>query len=214
MEYLLSLILAVPAIIIGLVFHEYAHALAADKLGDPTPRSYGRLTIEPWPHLDILGLLLIFIPPHFGWAKPVPIDPRNFKKPRRDEIIVSIAGPLANLLIAVLSGFVLMLTIKFNIFANSLPAQTTLVNIIVLTMIININLFLLNLIPIPPLDGSHILANILPYNYSRKYLELQRYGMIILLILIVTGIFGFLLSIPSGMIAELIMKMFAINKYM
>lgn len=210
MDSLLNTILLIPGIIIALVFHEFSHGLAADRLGDPTPRSYGRLTIEPWPHIDILGLILIFIPPHFGWAKPIPIDPRNFKKPRRDEIIVSFAGPLANLLIAVFFGFVLMLIQNFNFLGNSVSAQTILVKITVFIMIINVNLFLFNLIPIPPLDGSHILANILPYKYSQKYLEIQRYGMIILLVLVITGAFGILLSVPSQAIYALILKIFGL----
>ncbi|MGE5473490.1 MAG: site-2 protease family protein [Ignavibacteriales bacterium] len=210
MNSLIDSILLIPGIIIALVFHEFSHGLAADKLGDPTPRSYGRLTIEPWPHLDIIGLILIFFPPHFGWAKPIPIDPRNFKKPRRDEIIVSFAGPLANFVIAVFFGFILMLIQNFSILSSSVSAQAILVKIVALTIVINVNLFLFNLLPIPPLDGSHILANILPYKYSQKYLELERYGVIILLVLALTGIFGLILSGPAQMIYYLILKIFGL----
>lgn len=210
-QYLLQILLLIPAIIIGLSFHEFAHGLAADKLGDPTPRNSGRLTIEPWPHIDILGLIMIFIPPHFGWAKPIPIDPRNFKKPRRDEIIVSFAGPLANLLMAVLFGLILMLVVNFNVLSGSERGHQVLQQIIAYIIIVNINLFLFNLIPIPPLDGSHILENILPYNKAQKYIQwTQSYGFIILLILVISGAFSYILSPASEFIFYLILKLFGL----
>ncbi|MGE5328608.1 MAG: site-2 protease family protein [Deltaproteobacteria bacterium] len=211
MDYFIDVLLMLPAVLIGLVFHEFAHGLAADKLGDPTPRSYGRLTIEPWPHIDILGLIMIFIPPHIGWAKPVPIDPRNFRKPKRDEVIVSIAGPLMNLFIAIAFGFLLVASLKFGLIGALQAAQQgILVKIIQNIMVINIVLFVFNLIPIPPLDGSHIIANLLPYNQAQKYRSIERYGFIILIILVLTNVLSYILSRPIELIFGAIITIFSL----
>lgn len=165
-------------LIFTITIHEFAHSLAADKLGDPTPRSFGRLTLNPIAHADIIGTILLPLIsamtgiPTIGWAKPVPIDQFNFRNPKRDIIITSLAGPLSNLIIAVTVGII------SNIFhLNSI--------IIYLIILINISIAIFNLIPIPPLDGSRILLNLLPPESSAKWEEaLNRYGFILIIILV------------------------------
>jgi len=160
-----------PAILIGITFHEYAHALAADKLGDYTARFEGRLTLNPLKHIDIIGFiaLLLF---HFGWAKPVPVNIYNLKNPSRDIIIIAFAGPLSNIIIAFICFFLLK-------FLNQSEVLFFLLNS---TMIINIFLFAFNLIPLPPLDGWRILSGFFPNLMFNRNLEV--YGFIILLAII------------------------------
>lgn len=197
---LITILLTLPGIIIGLTFHEYAHAFASDRLGDPTPRSQGRLTLSPLPHIDPIGLLFIIVA-RFGWAKPVEINPRYYKNPRRDEILVSIAGPAANLLIAVVLGIIIRFVFSFDLI-GFLPANTlnNLKDILFSAVLINIMLFVFNLLPIPPLDGFHILSNVLhPRHYEFLY-RLKSYGFIILIILIATGITRYIVGYPVHII--------------
>lgn len=183
MEILISII-SFLSLIIAITIHEFFHALVADKLGDPTPRSMGRLSLNPLKHADPIGT--IFLPlvsaltgiPTIGWAKPVVIDSFNFRHPKRDEIFVSLAGPLSNLLLA----FILSLV------ANIFQFQSIFIYLLVL---INISLFIFNLIPIPPLDGSKIILNLLSPESSVKWQEaFDRYGFILILILIFLPING------------------------
>lgn len=168
-------IIALLSLLVAVTIHEYCHALAADKLGDPTPRAYGRLTLNPLAHLDPLGaLMMIFV--HFGWGKPVPIDPYNFRSPRRDEIIVALAGPFSNFLLAFI----------FSRFGGTIPF------ILAYT---NLYLGIFNLFPLPPLDGSKVLLNILP---TEKSLQIQHafesYGFILIALLIISGLLGKILT--------------------
>jgi Zn-dependent protease len=177
--YILSLILAIT-------IHEFSHGLIADYLGDPTPRIMKRLTLNPLAHLDPLGIILpIFLimsgsPIIFGWGKPIPIDPFNLKNPRRDETLISLAGPLSNLVLALIASIILRLLF---IFGNKL---TIALGGSFLVILINLNLILaiFNLIPIYPLDGFKIVAGILPKDQAYEWLELRRYGWIFLLALI------------------------------
>jgi Zn-dependent protease len=176
-----QLILWLPGVIIALTLHEYAHGRTADWLGDPTPRYQGRLTLNPLAHLDPLGFLLLLIV-HFGWAKPVQVNPLNFRGDRhRGMMLVSLAGPGMNLLVAFTGALITALAI---------PAGSTGYLPVVFSYIIVINIYLalFNLIPVPPLDGSQILAGLLR-NDGIVY-SLQRYGYIILLLLIFTGLVG------------------------
>ena len=162
------------SLIIAITIHEFSHALAADRLGDPTPRSMGRLSLNPLKHLDLVGTLMLFLI-HFGWGKPVPIDPFNFRNPKRDEIIVSFAGPASNLILAILLALIVRF-IPLN------PLVTTFFSSLIQ---LNIILAIFNLIPIPPLDGSHIFLNLLPENSRIKWEEaFSRYGFILLMLLI------------------------------
>ena len=176
----LSLIIFAISLIVAITIHEFSHALAADRLGDPTPRSQGRLSLNPLKHLDIIGTLMLVIV-HFGWGKPVVIDPYNFKNPKKDEILVSIAGPGSNLILATIISLILRFLT---------PNDLT---IIVLSNLVQINIILavFNLIPIPPLDGSKILFNLLPEDISNQWQEaFQQYGFVLLIILLFLPING------------------------
>ena len=173
---LIMIIASIPALIIAAAGHEYAHAKAADLLGDPTPRMMGRLTMNPFVHLDLIGSLALIIG-GFGWAKPVVVNPTNFKDPRTDDMIVSIAGPMANLVMAFI-GYVVMRCLE----AANLLGNDSLYLVLLLIVVYNINFAILNLMPVPPLDGSHILMNFLPLKWQ---IHVARFSMVSLLILIV-----------------------------
>jgi Zn-dependent protease len=183
------------AIIISLAFHEWAHAYAAYKLGDPTARNLGRMTINPLAHIDIIGFLALLIV-RFGWAKPVPINPRNFKKPRRDEIIVSVAGVCTNLLLAFIAlgigiAFGVLLVYDGYLFSDGKFMGMLASNFV----FINLALFVFNLIPVPPLDGYHVLQNLLIRHINYRFFAfIERYSFIILIVLLMSGFTTTLLS--------------------
>ena len=178
---LLDLIAGIPGLIIAMVIHEYAHARVAVALGDRTPALMGRLTLNPAAHIDPVGLIMLFLV-RFGWAKPVVIDPRNFKHPRRDDILVSLAGPFANLATAFLSLVVLL--IWQRLMGGHLSVG--MYQVFQLIIIYNINFAIFNLIPLPPLDGSHVLIQLLPARLAYAYARIERYSFLILIALIVT----------------------------
>lgn len=180
--FLMNLIAGLPGIVIAMVIHEYSHARVAYALGDYTPRLQGRLTLNPAAHVDPIGLLMLFLV-HFGWAKPVQINPMNFSNPRRDDILVSLAGPASNLIVSFLALIILVLLAKMEF-----PLSEGLLVVFNLIIVYNINFAIFNMLPIPPLDGSHILRNILPYELARGYESLERYSFIFLIIIIATPI--------------------------
>lgn len=180
--FLMNLIAGLPGIVIAMVIHEYSHARVAYALGDYTPRLQGRLTLNPAAHVDPIGLLMLFLV-HFGWAKPVQINPMNFSNPRRDDILVSLAGPASNLIVSFLALIILVLLAKLDF-----PLSEGLLVVFNLIIVYNINFAIFNMLPIPPLDGSHILRNILPYELARGYESLERYSFIFLIIIIATPI--------------------------
>ncbi len=179
-----QLLLTVPPILIALTLHEYAHAWVATKCGDPTARLQGRLTLNPLAHLDPIGTLLLFIA-RFGWAKPVPVDPRNFSHPRRDLVLVAVAGPMINLVLAL--GFGVMYRILQHQFFMDGWVIAFIESMTAYSVMINLVLAFFNLLPIPPLDGSKILSVILPQTVLPAYQRLERVGPFILLGLIVLG---------------------------
>lgn len=179
-NFLINAITSLPGIIIAMVIHEWAHARVAYALGDYTPKLMGRLTLNPAAHVDPIGLLMLFFV-HFGWAKPVQINLNNFENPRRADILVSLAGPFANFATAFVTLLVMVALIKFG-FPMSDGMQAVLSTI----MIININFGIFNLIPIPPLDGFHVLRNLLPYELAEKLEALERYSFLILIVILMT----------------------------
>jgi len=201
-----QILLRLPAIIIAFAFHEFAHAFAADKLGDNTPRLQGRLTLSPLVHLDPIGLIMILISP-IGWAKPVQVNPRNFKNYRRDDTIVSFAGPLANLSIAIAFAIILKVFYILNLFGILGSDVGTNFNLILQYIIqINVTLFVLNMLPIPPLDGSSILENLTNIGRSDVYQTIKRYSFVIIIILLLTNILDVIIIVPSGVILSFIYK--------
>ena len=166
------------AFIIAITVHEVSHGYAADRLGDPTPRVMGRLTFNPMAHLDLVGTLMILFAP-FGWAKPVPFDPFNLKNPRRDTAIISLSGPTANLLTAIVAS--LILRIIDPILGGIFSVIPFFLQIIVM---MNVNLSIFNLIPIFPLDGFHIVEGLLPEEAARQWVQLQPLGFIMIFVLV------------------------------
>ena len=171
-------IITLPILLVTITIHEFSHALVADRLGDPTPRLAGRLTLNPVAHIDPIGFLMLIII-RFGWAKPVPINPYNFRNPRSGSLFVSLAGPASNFF------FAWVLAIIYR----TLPVPLSELGSAVLTYTVWINLALgvFNLIPIPPLDGSHILEFFLPAHQLEWMYRLQQYGFIILVMIIFFG---------------------------
>lgn len=181
-------------LLFSIILHECAHGLAAEHHGDPTARQAGRITLNPIPHLDPIGSILLpfimimmslFGAPGFifGWAKPVPINPYNLNDPKRDMMWIGLAGPATNF------GIAFLLALLFRLFA--FPASLAAI-ILFYGVTINLLLAIFNLIPIPPLDGSRILTGILPEEYSYRLSRIEPFGFIILIILLISGIFNFI----------------------
>ncbi len=171
-----TLLITVPAILVAVTVHEFAHALIADRLGDSTARLLGRLSLNPIVHLDLLGTLL-FVVAGFGWAKPVPVNPRNFANWRQGMMLVAAAGPLANITLVFILGLVFQLGL--------IDPSTLLARTVFATIQINAILAIFNLLPIPPLDGSKILSGLLPPAQAIAYDRMAAYGPVLLLLLLV-----------------------------
>jgi len=192
-------VMAMP-LIFAVVFHEVAHGWVANRLGDHTARDMGRLTLNPLPHIDLLGTVILPVlciiagSPIFGYAKPVPINPYNFRDPKKDMALSSLAGPGVNIAMALLSTFLLRVVMAG--LEGRVPAQvwgwfaTPVTLMLGYGVIINVVLAVLNLIPIPPLDGSRVVYWLLPNRMAAAYYQLERYGLVILMLLMFTGILG------------------------
>jgi Zn-dependent protease len=200
---LLTVALQVMIILFSLSVHESAHAWMADKLGDSTGRMLGRITLNPIPHIDLIGTILLPLVmalaggPIFGWAKPVPVITRNFKHIKRDGALVGAAGPLSNLLVAVVATVVLGVVLVATgpqVFFPQIQTPYSLPWWLYQLGFINLVLAAFNLIPIPPLDGSWVLSAVLPPWASRSYDEFRRFGPILLLILFMTPLLNIVLS--------------------
>jgi len=196
-----------PGIIIGLTFHEFAHAWAAVRFGDDTPRLQGRTSLNPLVHLDIIGFILILLA-GFGWAKPVQINPYNFKNRKRDDILVSLAGPLMNILVSCV--FLILIRLSNVLFYGVLEANTfeILISIFYNAAWINIVLCVFNLIPLPPLDGSHILFGLTGLQNSKIYYQLSQMSTLILLVLIISDLIGKIISPPILLIYNVLVGIF------
>lgn len=190
-DFIVQLIILAPPLLLALTVHEFAHGYVAYRLGDPTAKDLGRLTLNPLKHLDPLGTLAFFII-KIGWAKPVPVNPTYFRNPRKDMLWVALAGPAVNLVLAIVSA--LATKVVWFIAANipySQLAEAILVplnQVLIASVWINLVLCIFNFLPIPPLDGSKILAGILPPDMARSYASVERYGFIIILVLAFSGL--------------------------
>lgn len=190
--YLLSVLLAMC---IAVSFHEYAHAFVAYKLGDPTAKNLGRMTLDPTKHLDWLGLIC-FVVFRIGWAKPVLVNPRNLKHYRRDDVLISIAGPLTNLILSFLFfGAWFFLCLIHGVGGNTLSEVLSTISSI------NLSFAIFNILPIPPLDGFHVVTSLFVRKSYKVVEVLQRYGFLILLVLMISGVLSTVFSAIFGTVS-------------
>lgn len=184
---ILNMVAGVPGLLIALVVHEYAHAAMAVRMGDDTPQFTGRLTLNPLAHIDPVGALMLLVA-QFGWAKPVMINPNNFRHWKKGEICVALAGPASNLITAFIALVAQVLVMKLGLFTGT--ALRPVLNLIVLY---NINFAIFNMIPLPPLDGSRVLMCFLPTSWNYKLASVERYSFLILILLMITPVFSYIL---------------------
>ncbi|MFQ6103775.1 MAG: site-2 protease family protein [Candidatus Glassbacteria bacterium] len=215
------IVFGIPVLLFSVVVHEYAHGFTAYRAGDPTAMLAGRLTLNPIPHIDLVGsvivplFLVITNSPFFiAWAKPVPVNPLRFRNGRKDETRVALAGPMSNVGLALLFT---LIGIAMGFFFSpagfiSNPLLGYILRIVVFGVQINLLLAVFNLIPIPPLDGSHILSNLLPPQKRLIYEDISRYGFIILMLLIVTHIIDLIL-IPVWKISYILINLVEISVF-
>lgn len=179
-----EMLLRIPALLLAITVHEYAHARTSYAMGDPTPKWKGRLSLNPLAHLDPVGLLMLWLF-KFGWARPVEINPSYYKDSKKGIALVSVAGPLSNLIFA----FITMIVLKLNLFNNGIIDS-----FIYILFLYNLTLAIFNLIPIPPLDGSKILMGLLPRRQAYKFSQLESYGPFILILMVYFGILNIILN--------------------
>ncbi|MDO4518069.1 MAG: site-2 protease family protein [Bacillota bacterium] len=211
MDWLFDKIMIIPGIVIGLSMHEFAHAFVAHKLGDNTPMLQGRVTINPAAHIDIIGLIALFFC-GFGWGRPVEINPFNFRNRRRDQLLVSLAGVVMNLIMAILFVVVikvLLVTSGAAVFNGSTMGQGVMMMLYYIVQI-NLVLMIFNLIPCPPLDGFNILAQIGGFGQTDLYWKLYNYGNWLLIALIVFNITSMIISPCVSFFMNLFMKLLLI----
>lgn len=216
-HWFIKTLMLLPGIIIGIAFHEYAHALSASKLGDPTPKFQGRVTLNPIAHIEPFGFIaLIFC--GFGWGKPVMINPNNFRKRRRDELIVGLSGVVMNLVLAVvftalLKFLLLTMGSAFSIGSPSAGLRYYLQLMVIYAVQINLVLMIFNLIPVPPLDGFGVIIEIFNLKNTQFYRVVYEYGQWILLILLLFGIVGRILQPAVSICMNLLFNIFGIPVY-
>lgn len=201
------IIIQAPVILFALTIHEYCHGLVANYLGDDTALKQGRLTLNPIAHLDVIGTILMFLV-GFGWAKPVPVNPLNFKDPKKGMLLVALAGPVSNLVTAIVAGIFLRNLIPRIITSDHGISgfYSTLLVVMVLTVIYGVGLAIFNILPIPPLDGSRVVYGLLPQRQAYAYSRFEPYGVMVLFALFLFGgrIFSVVIWYPVSIITELI----------
>ncbi|MEK7309036.1 MAG: site-2 protease family protein [Nitrospirota bacterium] len=212
------IVVSILPILIAITFHEVAHGFIANKLGDPTAKATGRLTLNPIAHIDLIGTifmpLALFVLTQgqfiFGYAKPVPINPMNFKNPKKDMAISAAAGPVMNLIIAALSLIISEIIARAAVTSASggITVMEPLRQMFEMSFEINVILAAINLLPIPPLDGGRILVGILPHEQAVSYSRIEPFGFIIVIILYMTGIAGYFI-IPLIHIIKILIAFFA-----
>lgn len=186
-----TVVLRVAGLLIAITVHEVAHGYTAFLLGDRTAYMRGRLTLNPVSHLDPLGALMLFLV-GFGWAKPVPVSPYNFRDPRRGMLLVSVAGPASNIALAALIAIPIRAGL-FPLAALGHMLNVWILNLMLITIMLNLALAVFNLLPVPPLDGSKILAGLVPTYYHQKLAFLDTYGHLILILLLLTGLHRYII---------------------
>ena len=213
LDFLQELLYTVPIIVISLTFHEWGHAYAAYRMGDPTAKNAGRMTLNPFAHIDPLGFLLLILV-GFGWAKPVPVNPRNYRNYKKGEAVVSLAGVTMNFVLAILSALVISIVIAVN---NSHPMSVSVFSrlyiIFYYMLSLNCALIAFNLLPIYPLDGFHVAEVLLAKHIGYKpFMFLRKYGSYILFaVILIPNLFGFsLIGIPAHWLADGLLKLFAL----
>ncbi len=207
-----QILYSIPALLIAISFHEFAHAYVSYKLGDDTAKNMGRLTVNPFAHLDFMGTLFLILL-RFGWAKPVGINPNKFKNRRAGMLLTAFAGPAMNFLIAILSALAYVLLYMFSGNSGSV-ALGVFVNIVYYIFIYNAFLCVFNLLPLPPLDGSKVLASLLPVKWEQKFYQYERYMYFGLLILIITGMVSKIMNVLGvGLINNILSIMIKILGY-
>ncbi len=207
-SFITELIVLVPGFLLAITVHEYAHGYIAFRLGDPTAKLAGRLTFNPVSHLDLFGTLALIIA-KIGWAKPVPVNPRNLRNPKQDMLLISLGGPAANLLTALVLALVvhgLVATYSGRPVGElGVFILKPLFPILLAAIQINLVLALFNLIPVPPLDGFSILQGLLPIRQAYALEQIQPYGVFILLLLLLTGAIGYIIFPPLRFIQGLLL---------
>jgi Zn-dependent protease len=206
-------IISIFVILFAITVHEASHGWAALKMGDPTAYHLGRITLNPIPHIDPIGtvllpaMLIIMGAPPFGWAKPVPVNPLNLRDPRRDNLIISIAGPAANFAVAFVAFIILKIVLNLNpsLYYGGGMAKvlSPIIQILFMTILLNVILAVFNLIPIPPLDGSGVVMGLISEEAAQKYEQIRPYGFFILILLIMTGFIGRIL----GFVYEIVFRL-------
>ena len=205
--FIIQILLSLPIILLSLSVHETAHAIAANKLGDPTAKNLGRITLNPIKHLDPIGFLCMLLC-GFGWANPVPINSRYFKNPRRDMAISAAAGPVSNVILAFI--FALLLKLSYVVLPSMITTQSALelasilVTFLSIGVSLNITLAVFNLLPVPPLDGSRMLYVFLPPKQYFGVMKYERYISLGIMVLLLIGVLDPVISFASNKIANLI----------